>query len=206
MMRAQDKRTWAIGGAVAAAALVAAGWFFVVEPVESNTSSLRAQTTSTQGQNLLIQSKVASLAAQHHNVARLAQELGQTLAQLPLDNGLPAFTRQLSRQAKANGVTLDSVNVGGFASVTASGGGNLVSIAVTVNSTGPATQQLAFLHAVQVSGPRRALVTSTALATASDKAGGSIDAACKMTTALTVFSAPRTATERAQLEKLLRAR
>ncbi len=206
MTRVQDKRTWTIGGSIAAAALVAAGWFLVIDPVRSDTADLRAQTAATAAQNDTLQAKVADLADRHNNVAGLAQELKQSLAQLPLDNGLPAFTRQLLRQAKANGVTLESVNVGSFANVTSTGGGQLVSIAVTVNSIGPAARQLSFLHAIQVEGPRRALVTTTELATASDKAAGSVDGASKMTTGLTVFSAPRTAAERAQLEKLLSAK
>jgi hypothetical protein len=230
MIRTQDKRTWAIGGIVAATVLTAAGWFLVLSPVLSDTTSIRSQTSATNHDNQSIQAKADDLARQHRNVGHLAAQLRHALSELPIDNGLPALTRQLSRQAKATGVRLTGVTVGSIAPVanaaaapdptvpsttpadtTATAAATpaadaLVSIQITVSSTGSAANQLAFLHAIQVDGPRRTLVTSTELGTASDRAAGSIEDACTMTAALTVFSAPRSAAEQAQLEKLLRAK
>ena len=79
----------------------------------------------------------------------------------------------------------------------------MFAIPVTLVSTGSAVNQLAFLKAIQVDGPRRALVISTALAPASGATTASIDASSTMTTQLSVFTAPLSSTAQAQLEKLL---
>ena len=79
--------------------------------------------------------------------------------------------------------------------------GAVFAIPVTIVSTGSAVDQLAFLKAIQVDGPRRALVISTALTPASGATTASIDASSTMTTQLSVFTAPLSSTAQAQLEK-----
>jgi hypothetical protein len=231
MIRTQDTRLWTIGGALATVVLAAAGWFMAVHPVLADTADVKSQTASTLMQNDIARTKVAQLAAQHAKVGALSAELRAAIAALPLDNGLPAFTRQLSAQASANHVQLGSVTVGSIAPMVATAAaaatpaatpattdpaatpaapatgtadpGALVAIQITVNSTGTATRQLAFLHAIRVTGARRALVTSTNLAVAD---GQSIDGTCTMTNQITIFSAPRSAAAQAQLQKLLNSK
>ena len=227
MIRTQDTRLWTIGGALATVVLAAAGWFMAVHPVLADTAEVKSQTASTLMQNDIARTKVAQLAAQHAKVGALSAELRAAIAALPLDNGLPAFTRQLSAQASANHVQLGSVTVGSIAPMVATAAtaatpattapaatpaapptgtadpGALVAIQITVNSTGTATRQLAFLHAIRVTGARRALVTSTNLAVAD---GQSIDGTCTMTNQITIFSAPRSAAAQAQLQKLLNSK
>ena len=78
----------------------------------------------------------------------------------------------------------------------------VMTIPITLLSKGSAKAQLAFLNAIQVSGPRRALVTSTTLS-GTTSGSASIDKAGTMTTQVNLFTAPLSAAARAQLTKLL---
>ena len=210
MSRAQDKRVWLGGGALAAVLIGVVGWFGVISPQLSAASSLRDQSDSARAQNSVLESKIAKLKKQNDNVGKLTASLRAALAALPFDSGLPAFTRQLSSQATKNRIVLTSLTVGSGSVTTGTGVATtpttgttataLVAIPVTLASTGSGPNQLAFLRAIQVDGPRRALVTSTQLTPAT---GTSLDGSSTMTTQITVFSAPLTAQARAQLVKLL---
>jgi hypothetical protein len=237
----QDRRTWLIGGAAAAAVVSAASWFLVISPVVDDTDSLQAQTASVQQQSVDAQKKLRELADSHAQLGGLKAQLVSALEALPMANGLPDFTRQLNRQASSLGLSLDSINVGGFTtagsggsaggtsggnagaadpaagsgtSPTAAAGGGApapaapaaatggpVAIAVTVTSTGPDRAQLAFIRAIRLNGPRRALVNSVTLSPKGTAGGKS---ATTMTATLTVFAMPETADARAQILKLLR--
>lgn len=214
MARPQSKGLWLIGGAGAAVVIAVAGWFGAISPQLSSTSSLQAQTQSAQDENLALQSKISKLRRESATLPLLTSELRNLLAALPSDSGLPQFTRQVTAQAARQGVGLTSITVGSISAAngksTVGGSGtsaadsNVFSIPVTLVSTGAATNQLAFLKAIQVDGPRRALVTSTQLTPSSGgnsklPAGASIT----LTTQLSVFSAPLTPKQQAQFEKLL---
>ena len=74
---------------------------------------------------------------------------------------------------------------------------------VTLIATGSAAHELAFLTDIQASGPRRALVTSAQLAPGAGSQVASIDPSATMTVQLTIFAAPRSPEEAAQLAKQL---
>jgi hypothetical protein len=80
---------------------------------------------------------------------------------------------------------------------------DIVSIPITLISDGSAADQLAFLHALRVDGPRRALVTTTQLAVPPTAGKASIEPDCTMTLSITVFSAVRDQAEQAEYTKLL---
>jgi hypothetical protein len=82
----------------------------------------------------------------------------------------------------------------------------VVAIPILLLSKGTDTHQMAFLKAVQVDGPRRALITSTILTGGTAVGQPSIDASSTMTIQLTIFSAPLDAAGRAALAKLLGAK
>jgi len=84
---------------------------------------------------------------------------------------------------------------------TSGSGSGPVAIAVNVSATGPSKAQLAFLRAIRLNGPRRALVTVVGLS-APQKTGGTV--VVTMTVTLTVFATPQTADQRAQIVKLLK--
>jgi hypothetical protein len=213
--RSQDKRLWLAGGSGVALVIALIGWQAGIGPQLSSTRSLRAEMSTVQAQNSDLQRKLAALKVANDNVAQLSASLRIALAALPFDSGLPAFTRQVSSQATQSQVILASVTVGPIspaaatavagsaATGTAATGTALVAIPITLVTTGSAKGQLAFLTALQVTGPRRALVTSVTLGAGSGPSTSSIDRSSTMTTQLATFSAPLTATAQAALEKLL---
>jgi Tfp pilus assembly protein PilV len=230
--RLQDRRLWLGGGAVIAVLILVVAWFGFINPQLTSTASLRDQTDSAQQQNNVLQSKNNKLKKENDDVATLRAGLAAALAALPSDGGLPAFTRQLSAQATANSVTLTSVIVGAVTPVAGAAGAaapaaatdassaapapaaapagvtplastsSLVQIPVSLVASGLGKNDIAFLKAIQVTGPRRALVTASQLAPSGGAATG-IDGPCTLTLTLTVFSAPLTPDAQAALQKLL---
>lgn len=235
MERFQDKRVWLGGGAVAAALIVAIAWFMFIGPELSSTSGLHAQAATTRQQNTLLQLKLKSLETKRTQLGKYTTSLKTALESLPVDSGLPAFTRQLTAQARAAGVDLFSVSAGGVTPVAAAApvaptpdaatpsaspaadstastvvappaatiAGGLFAIEVNVQTEGSLTNQLAFLNAIRTAGPRRALVTSTQATPGVRAAEASIDGRSLFTTQLTIFSAPQTPVQVAQLNALL---
>jgi hypothetical protein len=209
------KRFWLGGAAAVAVVIVLAGWFGLVGPKLSSTSTLRAQADTVQQDNLALQAKVSRLRQENQKIDALTVKLRSALAALPFDSGLPEFTRQLTNQAAQHHVSLNSITVaqiisadavpagGGTTGATASAAGSVFAVPVTLLSGGSAANQLAFLNAVRIDGPRRALITSTQLAPPPGVPIDSVDASCSMTTQLTVFTAPLTEAQKVQLQKFL---
>lgn len=123
--------------------------------------------------------------------------------------GAPSAVAQTAASAPAGATT----TVGAATPVAAAeAAGQLFGIPITISTTGPVTSQIAFLRALQQVGPRRALVVSTQLAAGTDAAAGtaatpaaatSIKASSTMTIVLTVFSAPISPGDQAQLTRLI---
>jgi len=224
--RTQSKQLWLGGGAVVALLIVVIGWFGVIDPEMSAATSLRDDADLAEMQNMALEGKNAKLKAQNDDVAALRASLADALASLPSDGGLPEFTRQVSAQATATSVVLASIVVGGAAPVAEpaaagtdsndSGTANsetttstepeasagLLQIAITMTATGIGADLQAFVSEIQVTGPRRALVTASQIAPAGDNPGG-IDGNSTLTLSLNIFSAPVSPDAQAALEKLL---
>ena len=233
-LQTRDTRFWLIGGVALGLVVALAGWLLVISPQRNSAATLRTQAADANAENVTITAQVAALARLGRDPAQLTAALRRVLLALPSDSGLSAFTRQVTTQASANHLTLASIAVGGFAmpaadpaavadpaagtdgtdgtapvaagatATTAGVPSGIVSIPITLISDGAAADQLAFLRALRVTGPRSALVTSTALTVPATVGAGSIDAACTMTVTLTVYSAVRSPAEQAELTKLLR--
>ncbi|QNK80363.1 hypothetical protein [Nakamurella sp. PAMC28650] len=226
--RSQNRRLWLGGGAAVAILILVVGWFFVISPQLSATASIRDQADSAQVQNSVLQAKNSKLKKENDNVATPRAGLAAALAELPSDGGLPAFTRQLSAQATANSVSLTSVIVGGVlpvagavaapaaaattetgtaagatAAPAATSAGGLMQIPVSLVVTGLGKNDIAFLKALQVTGPRRALVSAIQLAPSGGGTATGIDGPCTLSLTVTIFSAPLSPTGQAALQKLL---
>jgi Tfp pilus assembly protein PilO len=204
----QRKRVWLGGGLVLTVVILLIGWYVVMDPVVSDTAAKRDQIESVQNQNAALGAKNAKLEAADEDVAALRDSLVAALAELPADGGIAAFTRQLSSQASARAVALRSVIVANAAPIDdsatgKSGADGLLQITVTVSAEGTGAALTAFLSDIQVSGPRRALVTSTQLAPAGPGTAIGPDAQTSLNLTLTVFTAPLTTDEQAALEKLI---
>ena len=214
----QDKRLWLCGGAIVAVLIVLLGWFYVIHPELSAASSHRDQAESARTQNIVLEGKNNKLKVQNDDAAALRAGLAAALAELPYDSGLPEFTRQVSAQATEHSMLLSSIVVGNAVPVvgpstddagttdtaaTAAASTGLVTIPITVIATGLGSSQLAFLTALQVTGPRRALVTAVQIAPLGGGEAVGSDAESTMTLQLTVFSAPLSPAAQTELEKLL---
>ncbi len=229
----QSKRFWLAGGAALALLIVVIGWVGVISPQLSSAKTLRESADSARTQNSVLAVKTAKLKKQNDNVGQLKTTLRTALAALPFDGGLPTFTRQLATQATQNKVVLSSITIGAATSTaagttptaatptaatpattapttttgavpsTAAAPTAVMTIPVTLLCKGSSTNRLAFLRAIQVGGPRRALVTATTVAGAGTV---SVDKSATMTIQLSVFSTPMSAAARAQLAKLLSAK
>ncbi|MEP6559787.1 MAG: hypothetical protein ABJD68_01765 [Nakamurella sp.] len=95
-----------------------------------------------------------------------------------------------------------TANSGTASTAGADSSSGLVQMTITVTGTGLGADNLTFLQAIQQTGPRRALVTTSQLAPA-DGSNGDITGPCTLTLTLTIFSAPLAPADQVALEKLL---
>lgn len=221
----QDKRLWLAGGVTLAAVLVLLGWFGLIQPELTTASAAREVAEAARLQNTALEAKNAELKAQNDAPA-LRAGLASALAQLPSDGALPAFTRQLSAQASATSVVLNSVVVGvatpvagtsddesGDETIADSGTADdgsapdaepdaLVQLTISVAATGLGPDLQAFVREVQLTGPRRALLTESQLTPLDDSKGG-IDGPSTLNLTLDIFAAPLSPADQVALEELL---
>lgn len=221
MRRLRAPRIWLVGGALVATLLVALSWLMLIGPKLSEAHDLYAQSAASRQQNDVLRAKTSSLKSKSTKVTRYTSALKAALASLPYDSGLPAFTRQLSSQGKANDVNVTSVVVGGVTPVVsaapvegATGTApttaapattdtqGAFSLAVTVESRGSLKNQLAFLRTVRTVGPRQVLITATQISPGTGAKESSVDRAAILATQLTIFVAPQSPTRIRQLNKL----
>jgi hypothetical protein len=200
---------WIAGGVVGAVLAAAVAWFALIGPARSTAASLAEQTAQAQQQNGTLQQKVNRLRAQNSNIGTLTQALRVARTALPLDSGLPDFTRQVAAQATAAGVSLTSLAAGtpatadGSASAgLASAAGHLFAIPMTLVGDGSARADQALIRALQ-SGDRTVLVTSAQLAAGGDPSAPT--GLTNMTVQFTVFVSPQTPAAEAALRKQLAA-
>lgn len=190
MAREKNEKVWMAGGALSAVLLAGALWTFVVSPQMGDVDNLRSQTADAQTQNLALQSNVSRLREEYTHIADVKRQLADAQAQLPADSGLSALTSQLNAQARAHHVKITQVTAappapyvaptptagasGAPASSSAapapagaassgSPAGELFVIPVSVAVSGSQADELAFARAVQMQGPRSALIGSVQL-------------------------------------------
>jgi Tfp pilus assembly protein PilO len=204
--RSQNAKLWLGLGAAIAVLMVVPTYLLVISPHRANTQTLESDTQSVATQNVALHAKTVELRTKAENRGELAATLSTTLAALPWETKLPEFSRQLTKHAADQGVSITSIAIGSATTpgqVAADGvdpATTVRAVPITLVTTGTALQQLFFLRDVQQVGPRRALVTATSMVPTNE---GTIEDAATMTTQLTVFSAPVDPETRAQLKDLL---
>lgn len=213
-------RVWLGGGALLALVVLLVAWFAVISPELTAAGDITDQTVAAQTQNTVAQTKLTKLRSDFANLPTLTATLRQAREALPSGSGLPDFTRQLTTQAATAGVTMKSLTTStpvlatspnAAAAKTAttppaagapSAAGVLLAIPVTVVVEGSVEGHRALLRAVQVDGPRRALLASVVVAPATGAATASVTAATTMTMQLQVFVAPLSPADEAALSQL----
>jgi hypothetical protein len=198
-------RLWAIGGVLAAAVIVALGYFLFVSSQNSQTSDLKSQLTSAQAQTALIHQRITQLQKENANLATYKATLAADQAALPSDPALSAFLLDVQSISSSTGVSVNSLTFGtptavtstsstgtasttGTTAATAGGvSGPVYTVDITLVAGGTATSTNTFLQQLQQVQPRAVLITSTTEATGST---GSLS----LTLDLEAFIAPSTAT------------
>lgn len=120
-----------------------------------------------------------------------------------IPSAAPAGAASAAAGAAAAPATTAAAATGTTAATPVAAAGLLVQIPVSLVATGLGRNDVAFLKAIQVTGPRRALVTASQLAPSGDSAATGIEGPCTLTLTLTIFSAPLPPPAQVALQKLL---
>lgn len=185
-MDTSKPQTWYIGAAIVAVLLLVAGWFLLVAPAKSNAADLQAQADSVAAQNVTTQGQIDQLKAQSKNLPAQEAQIAAIRTRIPTTPALPALIRDLSAQATAAGVSLDSLTPGpptltsgGAATTTTTGAGNtpvapgrVSQIPITMKVTGNFANVRLFMNGIEQM-QRSFLVSGLAIAQNAAAASGS---------------------------------
>lgn len=103
--------------------VLAAGWFLLVSPKQSDASALRDQTTTQVAANTQLQTQLQILKAQAKDLPKQQAKLAAVAARIPDNPALPAMIRALTAAATSAGVELVTVTPGPPAGATATPAG-----------------------------------------------------------------------------------
>ncbi len=119
--------------AVACLAVLAGGWFLLVEPVKSDISKVKAQTSQQQSDNQSSQLQLQSMRSIAKNLPAEKAELAVLSQRVPSQVELPALLRSMQSLAKASGVTLVAITPTVPAPLTSAPGISTVGISLNVS-------------------------------------------------------------------------
>lgn len=176
-------RVWLISGAFAAVVLLAIGWFLLIGPQRSTTSSLEAQTESANAEITVLQHKLADLKKQDSEKAKYKAELDKNREALPGTPQTSDIARQLQASGSASGASVTDIAIGDATEVKDSTP-KVYSMPISLSVSGKASQIDGFLDQLQQVQPRALLISSANLVTPEE------GKALTMTLALEAFVAP----------------
>lgn len=184
---------WLAGGVVAAIAVLAVGWFFLIGPRYSQAAGLHERTAAAQLRLPTLEHRLAELRRQDENRAQYDAQLTKDRKALPTTSGLPDFLRELQQAGDSHGVRVTDVTVGGPLEVTGAGG-TYYALPVTLSAEGRVDALGDFLNELQQVQPRAVLINNANLA-AADKGAALTTGTAKLMLSLHVFvSAPASGT------------
>lgn len=105
-------RAWYIGGALAVLLAGYVGWMLVVKPVYAAASQTRdeAVATETETERVVLQTK--QLAVQEKDLQKQIDALMRIRSKIPKDVNVPKLMRTIQSQARAEEVSIDSLQPG----------------------------------------------------------------------------------------------
>jgi type IV pilus assembly protein PilO len=178
-------RLWMIGGVLAAALLIAGGWFLAINPKNAEADQLHEEKETTEIRLITLRQGLAKLQQDNEKLPQYKATLGRNKLALPEDTGVPNFVRQLQESEEKLGVAVTGITVSSPALVT---GTAVYTLPITVTAEGTATDLDRFLDRLQQVQPRAVLIESAStVASSSDEAK---KGRLTMTVALKAFSAP----------------
>jgi Tfp pilus assembly protein PilO len=157
-------RLWIAGGFLAAALLLAFGWFIAISPAKADADAVREQTATTEIRLVSLQQRLTELQEQAANLNVYQAALQAHQAALPTDSGLPDFLRQLERSGDAVNITVSSLTVGPPVQSTAVP--SVYDLPITVTAEGSGVDLNRFLEQVQTVQPRAVLIKGAILTSA----------------------------------------
>jgi Tfp pilus assembly protein PilO len=89
--------------------VLAAGWFLLVSPKNTEAADLRSQADTQVGSNATLETQLASLKARAKELPKQQAKLAAIAARIPDNPALPAVVRALTTAATSNGVELISL-------------------------------------------------------------------------------------------------
>ncbi len=108
-MKSLGRQATMIIAAIACLAVLAGGWLLLVQPVKSDISKVKAQTSQQQSDNQSSQLQLQSMRSIAKNLPAEKAELAVLSQRVPNQVELPALLRSMQSLAKASGVTLLSI-------------------------------------------------------------------------------------------------
>jgi Tfp pilus assembly protein PilO len=179
-------RLWMIGGVVAAALLIASGWFLAINPKNAEADQLHEEKETTEIRLITLRQGLNKLQQENQKLQQYKATLARNRLALPEDSGVPDFLRQLQDSGELVNIKVTGVTVSAPTVVT---GTAVYSLPITVTAEGAAGSLGKFLDQLQRVQPRAVLVESA------NTAATSGDEAKKDTLTLTIslkaFVAPK---------------
>jgi Tfp pilus assembly protein PilO len=105
-------RLWMVGGILAVAVVLVAGWFLAVSPKRADAGALADQTVVTEGQISSLRTQLKVLEQQKNDLPAKQATLAQLEKRIPADGQMPALIRALDKSAKSAGVDLAVISPG----------------------------------------------------------------------------------------------
>ena len=100
---------WSLGTTGLCVALVAGGWFGLIEPQRAQAAESRELTVSAEQGNMLLEAKIEELKEQFANLPAETAKLAAVRQALPAEPALAQLTRDLSTLSLQSQTTLDSL-------------------------------------------------------------------------------------------------
>jgi Tfp pilus assembly protein PilO len=179
-------RLWMIGGVVAAALLIAGGWFLAINPKNAEADQLHDEKETTEIRLITLRQDLTKLQQDSEKLPQYKATLARNKLALPEDSGVPDFLRQLQDSGELVNVEVTGVTVSAPTVVT---GTAVYALPITVTAEGAAAGLGKFLDQLQRVQPRAVLIESANTAvTSGDEAKKD---ALTLTIALKAFVAPK---------------
>lgn len=221
MGRSQMERLWLLVAGVAGLLMLVVGYLMFISPQQGQTDSVNGQVATARLRNSSLEARIAEMQQQNANLATYQAEVKQAELALPYTSGLPAFLRALQSIGNSTQATVNSLDVGAPADLTAAGAGtapsapsasgqagaaspavavqglHVYALPITASVSGSVTQLEQFLTQLQSVQPRAVLIS--AITEGSAAAGSASGNRSSLSLTMQAFVAPSSAAEQAQL-------
>ncbi|HSY15276.1 MAG TPA: type 4a pilus biogenesis protein PilO [Jatrophihabitantaceae bacterium] len=156
-------RLWIIAGVLVAVALVALGWFFFINPQNSQTSDFNAQAAVAREHDVTLEQRLAQLTAQNSKLSQYQAMVVAERQELPATSGMPDFLQELQTVGASSLVDVTSLSVAPPVRVSASAAAGAYSISINVVAGGTVDHLTQFLDQLQHVQPRAVLISQASL-------------------------------------------